>query len=326
MLKLLILSEAGDRTTNEVAQWLLSWGVDFVRLNTEDAVRVLDVSPSSGRVAVQVRGRELNLADFDRMWLRRGVLRLECLAETMSALANIRAGRKLQGFVQNEWARLREYIFFCLERRAVLGSFARYNMNKLCVLHIAKECGLDIPETLISEDSSRIEALVAQKQLITKPISEAITYGDTPGGYFKLLTAPVDTTDLEQKDILPSLVQERLDKWVELRIFYLRKRCYTAAIFSQDNVATAVDFRNYSSTKNRVVPFSLPGHVAQKIELLMRKLNLDTGSIDMVLTRDMRYVFLEVNPVGNIEMVSKPCNYPIEREIAKVLSNGIETA
>lgn len=163
MLKLLILSEAGDRTTNEVAQWLLSWGVDFVRLNTEDAVRVLDVSPSSGRVAVQVRGRELNLADFDRMWLRRGVLRLECLAETMSALANIRAGRKLQGFVQNEWARLREYMFFCLERRAVLGSFARYNMNKLCVLHIAKECGLDIPETLISEDSSRIEALVAQK-------------------------------------------------------------------------------------------------------------------------------------------------------------------
>ena len=54
----------------------------------------------------------------------------------------------------------------------------------------------------------------------------------------------------------------------------------------------------------------------------MKHLGLNTGSIDMIVTPEREYVFLEVNPAGNIEMVSKNCNYPIEQEIANFLGYG----
>ena len=318
---LLILSESGDRTTDEVLQWLLAWGVCFLRINTDDAVEIVDVSPSSDHLIIKAKGGTYNLADFDRVWFRRGVLSLRCFVEAVEYATAHHDARNVVRFIQAEWDRLREYIFFCLERKDALGSFSRYNLNKLSVLHLAKECGLDIPETLVSEDARQLAAMAARGQLITKPISEAYAFGRPGGPLLKMLTTTATAADW-RLPIFPSLVQERLDKWVELRVVYLCGRCYTGAIFSQNDAKTAVDYRNYGGTENRIVPFALPIEVSQKIDLLMGKLNLDMGSIDMVLTRDMRYVFLEVNPVGNIEMVSKPCNYPIEREIAKILSNA----
>ena len=50
--------------------------------------------------------------------------------------------------------------------------------------------------------------------------------------------------------------------------------------------------------------------------LLMKQLQLESGSIDMVVTPNNEYVFLEVNPVGQFDYVSKLCNYFIEKEIA----------
>ena len=51
----------------------------------------------------------------------------------------------------------------------------------------------------------------------------------------------------------------------------------------------------------------------------MEKVELETGSIDMILTKDGKYVFLEINPVGQFGMVSYPCNYFLEKAIAKTL-------
>jgi D-alanine-D-alanine ligase-like ATP-grasp enzyme len=51
----------------------------------------------------------------------------------------------------------------------------------------------------------------------------------------------------------------------------------------------------------------------------MNKLDLNCGSIDMIVTPKNEYVFLEVNPVGQFGMVSYPCNYNLEKKIAEYL-------
>ena len=51
----------------------------------------------------------------------------------------------------------------------------------------------------------------------------------------------------------------------------------------------------------------------------MQGLELETGSLDLLVTPDGREVFLEVNPVGQLGMVSHPCNYQLERKIAQLL-------
>jgi glutathione synthase/RimK-type ligase-like ATP-grasp enzyme len=118
----------------------------------------------------------------------------------------------------------------------------------------------------------------------------------------------------------PTLFQKKLAKVFELRIFYLNEKFYSMAIFSQEDQQTEVDFRNYNFEKpNRTVPFLLPIDLQKKLIQLMKNLHLKSGSIDMVLTEEGDYVFLEVNPVGQFGMVSSPCNYELSKLIAETL-------
>jgi glutathione synthase/RimK-type ligase-like ATP-grasp enzyme len=68
--------------------------------------------------------------------------------------------------------------------------------------------------------------------------------------------------------------------------------------------------------RKRICPVQIPSEIKNKLILLMKQLQLESGSIDMIVTPNNEYVFLEVNPVGQFDYVSKLCNYFIEKEIA----------
>ena len=102
--------------------------------------------------------------------------------------------------------------------------------------------------------------------------------------------------------------------------YYLDENFYSMAIISQSHQQTATDFRKYLTEKpNRSLRFQLPKVIENKLKILMDKVELETGSIDMILTKSGEYVFLEVNPIGQFGMTSYPCNYHLERQIAKTL-------
>ncbi len=92
------------------------------------------------------------------------------------------------------------------------------------------------------------------------------------------------------------------------------------AIFSQNDDKTKVDYRNYNIEKpNRCAPYSLPQSVESKLFSLMKKIGLNMGSIDMIVTKNTEFVFLEVNPTGQFGWVSENCNYYLEQEIVNCL-------
>lgn len=133
-------------------------------------------------------------------------------------------------------------------------------------------------------------------------------------------TQKINLEKIETNSFAVSLVQNYIEKKYELRVFYFEKLFYTMAIFSQNDSKTSVDFRNYNKEKpNRTVPYKLPYEVEQKLINLMDKLDLNCGSIDMIVEKNNEYVFLEVNPIGQFGMISSPCNYNLERIIAKYL-------
>ena len=104
-------------------------------------------------------------------------------------------------------------------------------------------------------------------------------------------------------------------------MFYLDGVFYSSAIFSQNDEQTKIDFRNYNeSNPNRVLPFNMPKTEEAKFRKLMKALNLNSGSLDIIVTKDGEYVFLEVNPVGQFTQVSFPCNYYLEKQMAISLS------
>jgi len=90
--------------------------------------------------------------------------------------------------------------------------------------------------------------------------------------------------------------------------------------FPKNDPKTLQDFRRYNyQNPNRFVPFNLPSQIESKIFCLMDELDLQTGSIDLIKDTTGKYYFLEINPNGQYGMVSKPCNYFLEREIAEYL-------
>ena len=192
-------------------------------------------------------------------------------------------------------------------------------VNKLNVLATAKRLGIKIPATAIVSSKEALKQFIKNfGPAICKPISESDTL-TIDGKPHAIYTQEVDV-DLAGETFFPTLVQNKVDKEFEIRVFYLDGEMYSMAIFSQQHKATSLDYRNYQHEKpNRWVPFRLPEGISQQIQKLMESLGLVMGSIDLIRSTEKEYVFLEVNPSGQFEMVSLPCNYHLEEKIANYL-------
>src|SRR5207253_905930 len=101
------------------------------------------------------------------------------------------------------------------------------------------------------------------------------------GKSFALYTARVEADHVAAlpESPFPSLVQAMVEKEFEIRTFYLDGEMHSAAIFSQADAETSVDFRRYNRERpNRTVPYRLPHEVAGRVRALMRALGQDTAS------------------------------------------------
>ncbi|WP_164490132.1 hypothetical protein [Runella sp. SP2] len=125
------------------------------------------------------------------------------------------------------------------------------------------------------------------------------------------------------EEFFPTLFQEEIPKAYELRVIFVHEKMWAGAIMSQSDPKTSLDWRNYNHEKpNRIVPYKLPSEVEEKIRKFAQLADLNAGAIDMIVSKDKRYVFLECNPNRQISMVSEKCNYPIEKYIADFLANA----
>jgi ATP-GRASP peptide maturase of grasp-with-spasm system len=253
------------------------------------------------------------LSDINSFWYRRGYLNLTNRYTTKNSEFSY-----LQSIEINK---LLEFIYYQLNKLRHLNSFKSSIVNKLIVNDLARSLKITTPNDFIFSTKSSLSAVISSPndQFITKVISGHCVQEFNSGTIYNY-TNLVDINNLDSTSFFPSLVQNYVPKKYELRIFFLDNKFYTMAIFSQKDNQTNVDFRNYNDEKpNRTVPYKLPKEIENSLHLLMNKLDLNCGSIDMIVTPKNEYVFLEVNPVGQFGMVSYPCNYNLEKKIAEYL-------
>lgn len=331
----LLQSKNYDLSTNTVIEWLLHNRVPFVRLNGEDTAEIAEFTISSNGLDITfvINGSKIHLSQINSYWHRRGRFRLGYSKQLQKQLrAEFKNKKNADGIYANykeQFASLEEYVNEKLASLPVkIGNAGKSIINKLAALDFATEVGLQIPETIITGSKARLqEFIAASKSVITKSILDSVFLWD-PNEHL------VHYTELLSEEMLSrlpdsfalSLFQKTIPKKYELRTFFLKGNFYSMCIFSQADAQTCVDFRKYNDSKpNRTIPFALPTQIEQKLTDLMELLKLDSGSIDMIVSQEDEYIFLEVNPVGQFGMVSYPCNYYIEREIAAYLSlNSIQ--
>lgn len=323
---ILVNSEEDDSPTNTVLEWLNYKGYDTVRINENDFVSLNFISLSNEvdidfEIVFRSQGA-LRFSDIHSYWYRRGNVDMHSFKDTHNGLSEFEEGILKQ--LKNESFYLKRFFHLALNSKFNINSVFDNNYSKLFNLNLAKSVGLSIPNTLITTSRKSVLDFFEQNEsVVTKAIGEGVSwYSNESDLNLEGYTAEVGMKEIMgfNNEFYPSLFQENVMKFCELRIFYLHGTFFTSAIFSQNDEQTKVDFRNYNiNNPNRVVPFSLPKEIEKKINQFMKLIDLNCGSIDMILSKKLEFVFLEVNPLGQFEQVSYPCNFNIEEVIAELL-------
>jgi glutathione synthase/RimK-type ligase-like ATP-grasp enzyme len=185
-------------------------------------------------------------------------------------------------------------------------------------LRIAQEAGLSIPDTLITNDPAEARAFI-DRFGYRKVIFKSFSATQTEWRETRLLDA-AEMAVLDHVRFAPVIFQEYIPAACDLRITVVGQRIFPAAIYSAP-AAYQVDFR-MEMERARIEATTLPPDVEQALLVLMRKLGLVYGAIDLRLTPDGRYVFLEVNPAGQWQFIEHATGQPIAAELAHCLVAG----
>jgi glutathione synthase/RimK-type ligase-like ATP-grasp enzyme len=194
--------------------------------------------------------------------------------------------------------------------------------NKLWQLRAAMEAGLKVPRTLVTNDPQRVRSFFEEvnQEMVGKlfrPVS--VSMGAAQSFVY---TSEVNRSDLADGDLLrhcPMIFQERVPKACELRIAFVGGSLFVGAIDASRSSRGRVDWRLSSPEETRWEPAEVPGQLAKALRILMSKLGLVYGAIDLIRTPDGEYVFLEVNPSGEWGMLERELRYPISESIAGAL-------
>ncbi len=179
--------------------------------------------------------------------------------------------------------------------------------HKVHQLKVAQAIGLEIPTTLITNDPARARAFVStygHERTIYKAFSGTIeAWRET-----RVLRAD-EVELLDNVRYAPVIFQEYIPAHIDLRITVVGDEIFPVAIYSQET-GYQFDYRMEMDSA-RVEAFEIPEEVQSLLRQYMRRLGLVYGAIDMRLTPDGRYVFLEVNPSGQWLFVESRSNQPI---------------
>ena len=318
---ILILSDEEEPTTDLVIDWLIYLKKEFVRISINNALSIEKIYETQhgfeACFSYQKNGetKRIDTKNITSYWYRRSQLRISLpLIKTDDEGVD----KMLMQHICSEYKSSLEILNGILNKKPHINRFEDNKISKIGMLAMAKEVGLRTPETLICTTKEELYPFYEKLkgEVITKNIGDPLAIFNE--GYH-CFTSKVDIDNVPEKFGL-TLFQEMIKKKVELRIYYVKGEFYGSAIFSQSDPQTQLDFKNYNTEKpNRVIPYRIDGYLKEKLQVLMDRANLNSGSIDVILTTDYQYVFLEVNPVGQFEQVSIPCNYQLFRKVAEML-------
>lgn len=316
---LLIISEDKDQSTNQVIDWLIFLNKKFFRINDSEKLEHISLKLNNkgvfGILQLDIH-RNVSLSEIDCYWYRRGNFKFD-IKNVKRTFLLTQANSELKSLFNG----LNCY----LSSLPSLGNFQKeINFSKIESLIVASRNGLSIPETIISSSVTSFKDYMndSSKLWITKSISDEFSYRFRTSTLCAGFPTLLKFDDIKPKSewIFPSLVQAKIEKKYELRIVFLNGDFYSMAIFTKSQESSNIDYRRSNVRDMKVASYNLPDAIQEKLTRFMKELGLNFGSIDMIVTRNNEYVFLEVNPSGQFGWMSRKCNFNLERKIAEYFS------
>ncbi len=329
VVSVLILSSPKDEHAQAVSGHLVEMGVraafwSFRQLGGGCRLRFnLDGSGLACRVQFAEKGLpdagtgDLDLSGARSVWFRRpGAVATARLAEPwVESLAQWESSRALQAILR---------MLPCLWVNSPAAHAEA--LFKIRQLEVARQCGLSVPETLVTNDPQAVRDFYEQcaGQLIYKLIDEGSQHRlpvfERSAGIPTLSLRQADLEYLDQVRYSLHLFQRKIEKAADLRVTVVGKQLFAVEIRSQEGQGST-DFRlDYTVP---MLEHRLPERVESSCFELARRLGLNFGAIDLCRDGAGEYFFFEINPAGQWLWMERALDLPISLSLARLLA-GLE--
>ncbi len=318
--KIFILTEKLDTHADAVIGELNRRGKPFFRLNTNDFHTEYEVALRSDDGAIR----------FDDLWGRSIVFPDQVHASWYRKPKDTNnppgvSERGVAETIQNETLEMLNYLSAMRDRPWYNHPESnRVAQRKFPQIRLARELGLRVPRTLITNDPGEARRFAAEApgDLLCKAMKEA-GYSLEHESYFifsRRVTKPELLANADLIKLCPTLIQEYVDKAYELRVTIMGDAVFACRLDSQTEEAARTDWRRVSPDRIAHRMVTLDERVEAALKQMLRRLELRFGAFDLIVTPQNEVVFLELNPNGQWYWIELITGAPMVSAMADLLS------
>jgi hypothetical protein len=317
MSKIIIVSNPLDLHADSVAWAIRQMGgeVLFVRSQNPFSYHTFDLTHRD-RSDLLIDG--VRVEPTDRVWLRRPYGR-DLVPPPAVHPADFNFAQQAAASFYEEILQHLSEVPFCVSPSP---NILRADLRSV-QLRVARDCGLQTIDTLISNDPASIYQFVAGRRAITKPftLSEWVSEGS---GW---ITAASEVSQQDISDTMPtlpfcpSIFQDLIVSDDEIRITIVGNNVFAASIGFSNREGASLDWRR-SKEALAFERISVPETLTAQLLQMLRRLGLRYGAFDFI-RRGADFIFVELNPAGQWLMMDRPeADMPIIDCFAKYLLSG----
>lgn len=319
---ILFITNKEDITTDFIVNKLNKLGESYYRLNTEDLISKIginfDFENHDFEIIDHSKNLIINTKNIRSVYYRRPKLPL-------LDYYSIKFGEKK--FLLSEITYLLEGFYKILfDKFWISPVFSiREAENKIYQLIKAKKLGFEIPKSLITTNEEKAKYFIELKNqdCVIKAIKTGfIEDNEDPKIIFTSLLKKENLNSLYRVKYFPTFFQNKIDKEADIRITVVGNKIFPAKIKSQAFEDSKIDWRKGSNPTLEYEHFDIPKKLEEKCLKLTKIFGLKFSAIDLILNKNNKYIFLELNPNGQWAWIEKKLEFDISGEITKLLIGG----
>ncbi|MBK5261032.1 MAG: hypothetical protein JJE17_00485 [Peptostreptococcaceae bacterium] len=316
---ILILTNKDDVTVDYIVMELQRRKIKYYRLNTEDipssVIIDFDITNNSFGLYDIKKDFTLDLSDITAVYYRRPLI------SDLNTLAGISTSEK--EYLRSELTYILEGIYKVLRNKYWLNYVYRIREaeNKIYQLIVAKELGVKLPESIITNSyNSIIKFIGDNNDNIIKPIKSGHLKKKQNSAAIFTSKYDLNENDQDRLELFPNYLQRNIIKSFDIRCIVVGSEVFVAEIHSQNDEESVIDWRRGKNVLKHS-KHVLPDDIKIFCISITRKFELNYSAIDFILDTNGDYYFLEINPNGQWAWIENRLGYPISSKIVDMLVN-----
>tara|TARA_B110000196_G_scaffold122424_1_gene106169 strand:+ start:2013 stop:2972 length:960 start_codon:yes stop_codon:yes gene_type:complete len=315
---LLIVSNKTDLATDFLILKLQETGVKYYRLNTEDYLTIWDFEWQCNdgvvKLMISENGSFLDINLIESAYIRQPRLPESKVEESEVEFYKREVGEGLRTL----WRSIPDHKWLNPPYKILRAS------NKPEQISKAISIGFKVPNTCITSNSKVADHFYNNnnEDIVVKAVKNGFLFDGEAARIAptrKILKEEIFALDDYEK--MPLIFQKRIEKEYDIRVTVVGSKVFSTAILSQEYLETSTDWRvsSHLGLELKHEKITLPLSLEKMCVQLTRENGLRYSAIDLILSTNGEYYFLEINPNGQWAWIESLAGYPIRDSIISEL-------